>query len=271
MKDSEENNNYRIAVPSEFESVFSHFYFAENKTDIAITKTLLPSFQTILVFNFGTKGYLKSQNNTVLEAEKCLVLGPIKQAFDYTLQPGSEILVANFKEDAFYRFFGNALLTHSLPIHPDALIPENCFNALWEELQIISDSRQRVSVILDFCRPYLREQNTIMSLLADFKNESLHPIKAIASQTNQTERNIQLSQKKFFGYTIKEVTRYERFLKAVEQIQQNIQKAEKTDWLQIVDGCGYYDQSQLIHDFRYYMNLSPTKFLKFQQDICSSK
>ena len=271
MKDSEENNNYRIAVPSEFESVFSHFYFAENKTDIAITKTLLPSFQTILVFNFGTKGYLKSQNNTVLEAEKCLVLGPIKQAFDYTLEPGSEILVANFKEDAFYRFFGNALLTHSLPIHPDALIPENCFNALWEELQIIPDSRERVSVILDFCRPYLREQNTIMTLLADFKNESLHPIKAIASQTNQTERNIQLSQKKFFGYTIKEVTRYERFLKAVEQIQQNIQKAEKTDWLQIVDGCGYYDQSQLIHDFRYYMNLSPTKFLKFQQDICSSK
>jgi len=64
MKDSEENNNYRIAVPSEFESVFSHFYFAENKTDFAITKTLLPSFQTILIFTFGAKAYLKSQNNT---------------------------------------------------------------------------------------------------------------------------------------------------------------------------------------------------------------
>jgi AraC-like DNA-binding protein len=271
MKDSEENNNYRIAVPSEFESVFSHFYFAENKTDLAITKTLLPSFQTILIFTFEAKAYLKSQNNTVLEAEKCLVLGPIKQAFDYTLEPGSEILVANFKEDAFYRFFGNALLTHSLPIHPDALIAENCFNTLWEELKMIPNARQRVSVILNFCRPYLREQNAITTLLADFKNESLDPIKAIALQTNQTERNIQLNQKKFFGYTIKEVTRYERFLKVVEQIQQNIQKKQKTDWLQIVEECGYYDQSQLIHDFKYYMNLSPTKFLKFQQDICSAK
>lgn len=271
MKDSEENNNYRIAVPSEFDAVFFHFYFAENKTDLPVTKTLLPSFQTILVFSFGSNVSLKSQHNTTLEAEKCLVLGPIKQAFEYTLEPNSEILVANFKEDAFYRFFGSALLTHSLPIHPDALLAENCFSALWQELKIITDTRDRVNYILNFCKPYLKEQNTITALLADFKDESLNPIKAIASRTNQTERNIQLNQKKFFGYTVKEITRYERFLKAVEQIQKTTQTNTKTDWLTIVDDCGYYDQSQLIHDFKHYMNLSPTKFLKFQQDICSAK
>lgn len=271
MKDSEENNNYRIAVPSEFESVFSHFYFAENKTDFPVTKTLLPNFQTILVFSFGANVSLKSQQNTTLEAEKCLVLGPIKQAFEYTLEPNSEILVANFKEDAFYRFFGNALLTHSLPIHPDVLIAENCFTTLWEELKIIPDTNDRVNYILDFCKPYLREQNTLTALLADFKDGNLNPIKAVASATKQTERNIQLNQKKFFGYTIKEVNRYERFLKAVEQIQKKTQTNTKIDWLTIVEDCGYYDQSQLIHDFKYYMNLSPTKFLKFQQEICGSK
>ena len=271
MKNAEENNNYRIAVPSAFSSVFSHFYFAENKTNLPVTKTLLPSFQTILVFNFGTKSSLKSKQNTVLEVEKCIVLGPIKQAFDYTLEPNSEILVANFKEDAFYRFFGNALLTHSLPIHPDALIPENCFTTLWEELKIISDNQKRVDHILEFCTPYLREQNAITTLLADFKEEALNPIKSIASQINQTERNIQLHQKKFFGYTIKEITRYERFLKAVDLIQKSSVSSEKTDWLSIVEQCGYYDQSQLIHDFQYYMDISPTKFLKFQSDICGSR
>ncbi|MDR7212332.1 DUF6597 domain-containing transcriptional factor [Flavobacterium piscis] len=271
MKKAEENNNYKIAVPSAFETVFSHFYFAENKTDSPITKTLIPSFQTILVFNFGKKLSLKSQQNTIVEVGKCLVLGPIKQAFDYTLNPDSEILVANFKEDAFYRFFGNTLLTCSLPIHPDALIPENCFTILWEELRNIAHTKERVNYILEFCKPYLREQNTITTLLADFKNENLNPIKVIASQTNQTERNIQLNQKKFFGYTVKEISRYERFLKAVEGIQKNSSNNLKTDWLSIVDQCGYYDQSQLIHDFNYYMNISPTKFLKFQSDICISK
>lgn len=270
MENAEENNNYRIAVPSAFSTVFSHFYFAENTTNIPVTKTLLPSFQTILVFNFGNNASLKSQQNTILEVEKCLVLGPIKQAFDYTLEPGSEILVANFKDDAFYRFFGNALLTHSLPIHPDALIAENCFTVLWEELKMIPDTKERVDHILDFCKPYLREKHKITTLLSNFREENLNPIKAIASGTNQSERNIQLHQKKFFGYTIKEISRYERFLKAIEAIQKDISKDSNTDWLSIVEQCGYYDQSQLIHDFKYYMNISPTKFLKFQHDICNS-
>lgn len=271
MKNAEENNNYKIAVPSAFESVFSHFYFAENKTANPVTKTLLPSFQTILVFNFGANSSLKSHQNNILEVEKCLILGPIKQAFDYTLEPHSEILVANFKEDAFYRFFGNALLTHSLPIHPDALIPDNCFSVLWEELKNLSDIQERVAYILEFCKPYLREQNSITTLLTEFKEETLNPIKAIASKINQTERNVQLNQKKFFGYTIKEISRYERFLKAVELIQKSAVISAKIDWILIVEQCGYYDQSQLIHDFKYYMNISPTKFLKFQNDICSSK
>jgi hypothetical protein len=50
MKNSEENNNCRIAVPLEFESVFSHFYYAKNKNNLPVTKTLLPSFQTIWFF-----------------------------------------------------------------------------------------------------------------------------------------------------------------------------------------------------------------------------
>jgi AraC-like DNA-binding protein len=271
MKKAEDNNNYKIAVPSAFEAVFSHFYFAENKTSLPITKTLLPSFQTMLVFVFGTKASMNSNQNTALEVDKCLVLGPIKQAFDYTLAPDSEMLVANFKDDAFYRFFGNALLTHSLPLDPDTLLPENCFTTLWEELKELTDTKERVDFILKFCEPYLQDQNTISTLLAEFKEETLNPIKAIAAQTNQTERNIQLHQKKFFGYTVKEVNRYERFLKAVEQIENNITNESKTDWLNIVDQCGYYDQSQLIHDFKYYMNISPTKFLKFQNDICNPK
>lgn len=271
MRNAEENNNYRIEVPSAFNTVFSHFYFAENKSGYPVTKTLLPGFQTILVFNFGANSSFRSYQNNLLEVEKCMVLGPIKQAFEYTLEPKSEILVANFKEDAFYRFFGNVLLTHSLPIHPDALIPDNCFSVLWEELKKLSDTKERVAYILEFCKPYLREQNAISTLLAEFKEEALNPIKAIASKINQTERNVQLNQKKFFGYTIKEISRYERFFKAVGLIQKSAVTSAKIDWIFIVDQCGYYDQSQLIHDFKYYMNISPTKFLQFQNDICSSK
>ena len=76
-------NNFRIPVPAEFQEIFSHFYFAENNTRQPLTKTLLPSYQTILVFNLGPKVSLTTKQNAKIEIDKCLVLGPIKFPFDY--------------------------------------------------------------------------------------------------------------------------------------------------------------------------------------------
>lgn len=230
---------------------------------------MLPSYQIILIVNFGAKTTLYSKQKTEIKIDKCLVLGPIKQAFDYTLPPKSEILVANFKDDAFYRFFGNATVAENLPTNPDELLAENCFTALWEKLNKINDTNTRVSYILEFCKPYLKMRNAIAEQLANFDEENVNPIKSIASSNHQSERNIQLKQKKHLGYTAKEINRYQRFLKAVELISTIASDSAKTDWFEIINECGYYDQSQLIHDFKNYINISPTKYLKFQQDICN--
>jgi AraC-like DNA-binding protein len=271
MENMEQYNNFRIPVPTGFEEVFSHFYFAENKSDTAITKTLIPSYQTIFVFSFGTAVSFTTKQNTQIHIDSCLVLGPIKQAFDYTLPPDSEILVVNFKDDAFYRFFGSASIAEHLPMNPDGLFNENCFTALWQALDKIIDTNERVNYILEFCKPYLGTQKTIVEQLANFKGETLNPIKTIASENNQSERNIQLNHKKYLGYSAKEMNRYQRFLKAMALIQDKASSASKTDWFEVITECSYYDQSQLIHDFKHYINLTPAKYLKFQQDICNSK
>ena len=268
-QNSETYNNFRIAVPTEYKNVFSHFYFAENQSNETITKTLLPSYQTILIFNFGTKALLNSEQNTQIEIDKCIILGTIRKAFDYLLPPQSKILVANFENDAFYRFFGNVSLAKNLPINPDELLNENCFTSLWYELNKIDNVDSQVNYILEFCKPYLQPRDKIAEQLINFTEQSLNPIKAIASDNNQTARNIQIKQKQYFGYSAKEINRYQRFLKAIEYIENIASKASKEDWFSIINDCGYYDQSQLINDFKYYLNLSPTKYLKFQQDICS--
>lgn len=260
--------SFKIPVPAEYGAVFSHFYYAENQSSEIISKTFLPSYQTILIFNFGEKALLHSKQNTAITIDKCFVLGLIKQAFDYTLPPDSRILVANFKEDAFYRLFGNASVAEHLPINPDDLLNENCFTALWSELYKIKDVNHQVNYILDFCKPYLKDRNSIAQKLTNFTDENLNPIKALASQQNQTERNIQLHHKKYLGYTSKEINRYQRFLNTIKRIQDTASTSTKIDWFEIISECGYYDQSQLIHDFNHYLNISPTKYLKFQQDIC---
>lgn len=269
IKNNPEYNNFRLAIPSRFEEVFTHFYFAENKTSELITKTLLPSYQTILIFSFWEKPYLLSQKATRIEVDKYLILGPLKQAFDYALPPNSEILTINFKDDAFYRFFGKTIISEHLPINPESLVDDDCFGVLWNELSTLKDINARVDHILKFSDSYLENRNKIAEELAKFMDASLNPIKSVAIQNNQTERNIQLQHKKHFGYSAKEHNRYERFLKAIELIQKLATHTSKIDWLEIVTECRYYDQSQLIRDFKYFIKLTPTKYLKFQQDICN--
>jgi AraC-like DNA-binding protein len=261
----------RISVPQEFENVFSHFYFAENTSDCPVIKTLLPTYQTILLlFCFGGNATLTTKEKTTITVDQCITFGPIRQAFEYTLAPQTSILVANFKDDAFYRFFGKAAIEKKC-IHPDDLLAENCFTALWQELKNISSTEKQVDHILEFCKMYLQNQDKTSGLLSNFKDESLNPIKIIAEQTLQSERNIQLKQKEQFGYSSKEISRYNRFLKAIKIIEKEIENGNKIEWFNIISECNYYDQSQLIHDFKHYLNISPSKYLKFQQDICNPR
>lgn len=258
--------NYRIPVPTEFSEVFTHFYFAENTTTNTLVRTLLPSFQTILAFSFGPEVTLNSKQNNTITLDKCLVLGPIKQSFEYELKLGAQILVANFKDDAFYRFFGAAPLDH-VPFNPDDLLVENCFTLLWHQIKPLPTVEEKVNSILDFCKPYLKTKSEIAALLTDFDNEMQNPIKAISEVSELSERAIQYQHKKLFGFTAKEKMRYQRFLKTILYLQNH---SGKINWFDVITECGYYDQSQLIHDFKHYINLSPNQYLKFQQDICGS-
>lgn len=260
---------YSIEAIPPFNDVISHFYFAENKSDQIIRKTLLPSYQTILIFNFGCNALLHSKQNTSIKIKKNLVLGPIKQSFDYSLPPNASILVANFKDDGFYRFFGMASIDDKRAIPTDNLVKENCFTTLWTDLNRIDSVQERVDYILEFCKPYLKDGDVITKQLTHFNDHNLNPIKAIASANNLSERSLQIKHKNQFGYSAKEINRYRRFTKVIQLIQEMTPSTSKVDWFDIINACGYYDQSQLIHDFNHYLNLSPSKYLKFQHDICN--
>jgi AraC-like DNA-binding protein len=262
------NENYcerRIDVPSEFGDIITYFYSALNISGSDIRKTLVPSFQTIMVFSFGSAVSFKAGGDSLV-LDQCLVLGPIKQPIEYTLPAASDMLVINFKDDAFYRFFGPALMSGLVAAHPDQLLQQNCFSQLWFRLKD-ETAEVRAALILDFCRPYLKCREIsfqdISTEASDYR--LVNPVKAVAQKTGQSERNVQLNHKKYLGYTAKEKGRHERFMKAMLLLQS---PGEKVDWLEIVETCGYYDQSQLIHDFNHYLNLSPGRYIKFQAEVC---
>lgn len=261
---------YRFPVPKAFENVFTHFYGAENYAPYAITSTFMPTFQTLLIFNFGNEVWMYPKSKSPIKIQRCMVFGPVKTAFDYTLTPGAEILVISFKDDAFYRFFGNALIGAQTPSDPDTYLDKHCFNALWLELNALGHAASKIAYLLDFCRPYLRTQDETATLITQFKSQKLNPIKTLAVETGKSERYIQMVHKMHFGYSAQEITRFRRFMKTIQHIRQASLAHRQIDWMNLVHQCGYYDQSQLIKDFNYYIHISPKKYLKFQQDICHS-
>lgn len=258
-----------IAAPSGFSEICSHFYSAENKTAQTVHRTLVPHFQTILAFSFGADILLCSHNGNSLPVSRCILLGPVKQALTYAMPPGAELLVVNFKDDAFYRFFGQAMLFGNQPVEPDNLVGEDCFTNLWQSLKHINKN-ERVNHILQFCRPYLKERNDLLHQITatSAKPSPLNPVKIVARNSGRSERSVQMHFKKYLGYSAKEIARYQRFLQATEMIQAYAASNTRADWFEIIAQCGYYDQSQLIHDFKNYMHITPAQFLKFQEDIC---
>lgn len=264
-----EYHQLKIPVPQEFENVFTYFYYAENGSSGPVTKTLLPSYQTIMLFCFGDSAFMATQEKNTVEVHQCIILGPVRQTFEYTLPAGTSILVANFKDDAFYRFFGKAVVAvHG--IHPNEILHDNCFTELWQQISTFPSPEEKTAHILEFCRPYLQDQDEIIRLLSHFNDDALNPVKTIAEQTHRSERTIQQKQKEQLGYSSKEMIRYTRFLKAIRLIEKELEHQKKIEWFNIIDECGYYDQSQLIHDFKHFINLSPSQYLKFQSDICRS-
>jgi len=262
-------NGYRIAVPAEFGELFSHFYFAENTSKSPIIQTLLPTFQSMMVFSFGAPLSLITKEKEEISMDKCLVLGPIKQAFTYVLPAGGEMLVVNFKDDAFFRFFGTASVMEYQ--HPDDLLNDNCFTMLWTKLSELHSIRDKVTHLLDFSRPYIQSRHPLTEQIVALGNSAISPVKEISDRQKLSERSVQMNLKKHLGYSSREIGRYIRFLKAVELVQQLAIDNKQVNWFEVIETCGFYDQSQLIHDFKHYLNLSPSKYLKFQQGVCNSR
>ncbi|MCF6404310.1 helix-turn-helix domain-containing protein [Chitinophaga filiformis] len=260
-----------IPVPEEWDQVFDPFYYAANHQESPIRRKFAPSFQTILIFNFGTPGFFYLTPDEPLPVENSIVIGPIKLSHDYVLSPGTDVLIANFKLDAFYRFFGRHLQSYTdFMQHPDELLGEHCFANLWQELKQLPDMQQRVNRILDFSAAYLVERDEKSEdIVAGSHPESvINPIKEIAGKQGQSERSIQLKYKKYLGYSAKEISRYQRYKKALAWLQERAGQNSHIDWFEIIHEFGYYDQSHLIHDFNHFLGVSPAQYVKLQASIC---
>ncbi|HEX9200905.1 MAG TPA: AraC family transcriptional regulator [Acidobacteriaceae bacterium] len=82
-------------------------------------------------------------------------------------------------------------------------------------------------------------------------------------------RDAGLSQRRFIQIFAREVGMSPKLFCRVRRFRQTLETVRQTaapDWGRVAVDCGYYDQSHLIHEFRFFSNLSPTEYVRRRSD-----
>ncbi len=256
----------RVEVAPELQTVYSHFYFAHNQSNSVMSHTFIPTYRVLLIFSLGTPVSIRLNAQAEQVIERYLILGPVKQAFDYCLPPGARIIVVNFAGDGFHRLFGSAGAEQALAAGFD----DNCFSQLWQYLQHHTDIGVCTQHLLALGQSYLRRVSQHEADLSPYL-QTEHASKTVAAHYGKHPRTIQMQYKKRLGFSAREFSRHQRFIRAIEYVQTALESEEIINWADLIFACGYYDQSHLIRDFQHYLAISPSRYLDLQQQLCFAR
>jgi AraC-like DNA-binding protein len=262
-----------------FEAV-KYFYCIQTPADFKmITQHLSPNLEMMLIFNFGppVRVSFADAGFDGLQIERVSAIGPLRQMLNYEVLPGTDLIITVFNPSGFFRLMQVPMdeIGQESIIDPDILLNITGFNDLWQQLKELATLDERINLLKEHAKAFIQNPEEATSpLIAGipyFNNPFIQPVKAIAQDSNLSERTVQLRFKKYLGYSPKELMRFLRFKQVIQSIQQ--QESSQVDWYELVEQFGYHDQSHLIKDFKQYLGLTPQKFVKdiVGKEFCVSR
>ena len=246
-----------------------YFYCIQTPADFqAKTQHLSPSLEMMLIFNFGSPVRVSFADAHFggLQVERVSAIGPLRQMLHYEVLPGTDLIITVFNPDGFFRLMQMPMdeMGEEKVVDPDLLLHITGFNNLWQQLKDLATLDERISLLKEHAMAFIQDaEQATLPLVAGipyFNNPLIQPVRAIAQDSNLSERTVQLRFKKYLGYSPKELIRFLRFKQVIESIQQ--QQSSQVDWYALVEQFGYHDQSHLIKDFKQYLGMKPQKFVK---------
>ena len=275
-----ETEEFHIDLEAPLNEVIKHLYCIQtSETFVPIVQHLSPNLEMMLIFNFG-ETIRSSFAEEALNGEgisKVAVVGPLRRMLNYEILPNTDLIAVVFNMDGFYRLFQLPMdqISGDEILDPDKLLKITGFSKLWEELKNLETLGERVDLLKVYGLGFIQNKEYATTPLLEgipyFNDASVQPVRAIAMDSDLSERTIQLRFRKYLGYSPKELLRFLRFKKVIADILNK--KDNEVDWFGLVVEFGYHDQSHLIKDFHHYLGTSPQKFVKdiLGKEFCVSK
>lgn len=253
--------------------MFSHFYCVQQAADApALPQQLLPTYERILIFNFGPPIPVFSEHGAS-SSSQINILEPLQQLLRYELPPGADLIVINFTLDGFQRLTAQFPDDQETNKRDDGRLYAE-FQSVYNQIKNLPQT-ERLAFISDYIflntAPSNEAALSLYESIPYFAEAVLDPVKVIAESQGVTTRSIQLRFQAQLGYSAKELARFLRFKKLVQQLCQS--PAEAIDWMAQVQQFGYHDQSHLIKDFQHFVGMSPRQFMQelARGSVCFSR
>jgi AraC-like DNA-binding protein len=94
-------------------------------------------------------------------------------------------------------------------------------------------------------------------------NKGQITVDRLAQYTNLSNRQLERKFNAMVGLTPKQLCRIVRFRYVFKYLARN----PGDSWTSVAQGCGFYDQSHLIHEFKFFTGFSPQAYFKLPQGI----
>ncbi|MCE7064097.1 DUF6597 domain-containing transcriptional factor [Dyadobacter sp. CY326] len=124
---------YCVKAPADFEAKIQH---------------LSPNLEMMLIFNFGApiRVSFADLGFNGLQIGRVSAIGPIRKMLNYEVLPGTDMIIAVFNPNGFYRLMQLPMdeIGEESIINPDPLLNITGFNALWQSLYDLPSLDERI-------------------------------------------------------------------------------------------------------------------------------
>jgi len=190
----------------------------------------------------------------------CGHVPPEQGIITYNTEP-IRCLMANFYPSGFHRLFGlDVTLFNGRMIRPGEVLGGRA-ERLYEALRNTNDPLRMFELvegtILEHVQRLSSMGSSIIQVLESHIRErkGLVPVSELARIAGMSERSLQRRFKKEIGLGPKEFCSVVRF----NHVYSHMQRTRKLD-LDIALQCGYFDESHMLKDLRYYLGKAPKRF-----------
>ncbi|MEO6548228.1 MAG: helix-turn-helix transcriptional regulator [Ferruginibacter sp.] len=229
-------------------------FVAENNNLTSYRQIVFPENCIILGFQFEN-AISEIINGKDFTLPAFTIDGQLTRKKEYTILPGSKILLVKFKPHTASLFFPNLYELTNQTISLTNLISNKVFKKLEEQFFRNNDKQKTIVNFLKQLMPNKPADKSIVQAITII-NETSGQIRVheLASKIYHSKRNFERKFKTATGLTPKQFITNARFQHSLNLLQSN------NDLVDIAYLSGYYDQSHFTHEFKVITGVTPDNY-----------